>query len=81
MLRYCPQCNAENTVEKMTETVTLTIHDKPITVENCTFYKCKACGCEYEDNECRVVERAYKIYEEKYGESPVPHIQSALGRG
>lgn len=70
MLRYCPQCNAENTVVKITETVTFKIYDKPITVEDRTFYKCKACGFEYEDNECHVVERAYKMHEEKYGKSP-----------
>ena len=70
MNRYCPECNRENTVDTMTDTVTLTIHGKPITVDNCTFYKCRACGCEYEAADCDTVERAYRIYKEKYGESP-----------
>ena len=69
MERYCPGCNAEGTVEQLTETVTLTIHGKPITVYNVVFYRCKACGVEYENAGNDTVERAYQIYERKYGGS------------
>jgi len=68
MERFCPNCGVDNAITRSVVTEALDVRGEIISVE-VAYYKCDACGIEYEDpnSDIKPVETAYRKYREIHG--------------